>query len=184
MTITLYTGKGGMRDIDRAMKEEGVKFLTDFTGVADKFVTGTDRNIMLGGFFNGFYHIDGYTIKVKYNPLFDHGSVAQASELHPETGFPLESHRMVFVDDATYEGEPNVQLISEKGRQYLHGVVPGLTPAPKSLQIMDGGVSSNNEAIGMLATDKDASSYHRFKSMGVQLLRATKCFDLQCVSGL
>jgi len=183
MTITLFTGKGGIREIDRAMKQEGFKLLTDFTGVADKFVKGTHRDLMLDGFFKGFYHIDGYTIKVKYNPLFDHGKVALKSPLHPETGYPLESYRMVFIDDSEYEGTPNIQLVHQKGREYNDGIVAGMTPMPKSLKIMQG-FNLGRGDIQLLSTEVDKSSYHRFKSLGVQILRASKCFDLQCIAGL
>lgn len=186
MSITLYTGKGGMRAIDRAMKKEGIKFLQDWGFVADKFVTGTGRNLMLGGFFDGFYHIDGYTIKVKYNPIFDMGRVALASPLHPESGLPLESYRMVFIDDNDYDGQPNIQHVAQKGRSFLHGVIPGLTPMPKSLKIMGGFNVSEGDAsaAALLATDQDKSAYTRFKSCGIQILRANKCFDFQCVAGL
>lgn len=183
MSITLHTGRGGIRDFDRAMKEEGVKLLTDFTGVADKFVTGTGRELMLGGFFSGFYHVDGYMIKVKYNPIFDHGRIAMKSPRHPETGFPLESHRLVFIDDNDYDGQPNIQHIAQKDRKFLHGVVGGLTNMPKSLRIM-GGFNLSEDAVQLLSGEVDRSSYHRFKSAGIQMLRATKCFDMQCTTGL
>ncbi len=183
MSITLHTGRGGIRDFDRAMKEQGVVLLTDFTGVADKFVTGTGRDLMLGGFFTGFYHVDGYMIKIKYNPIFDHGRIAMKSPRHPETGFPLESHRLVFIDDADYDGQPNLQHVAQTKRAFLHGVVPGLTEMPRSLKIM-GGFDLSGDAAQILASEVDKSSYHRFKSCGIQMLRATKCFDMQCVIGL
>lgn len=184
MSITLHTGLGGMRDFDQAMKDEGIKLLTDFTGVADKFVTGSGRELMLGGFFTGFYHVDGYVIKVKHNPIFDKGRIAMKSPKHPETGFPLESHRMVFIDDNDYDGQPNIQHVSQTGRSYLHGVVPGLTPMPNTIKIMTGGGSSSGDIAQILSTETDKSSYHRFKSCGVQQLRSSKSFDMQCVAGL
>lgn len=183
MSITLNTGTGGRRDIDRMMKAQGATFLTDFTGVADRFVSGSGRDLMLGGFFAGFYHIDGYVIKIKYNPIFDKGKIAQKSPLHPESGLPLESHRMVFIDDNDYDGQPNIQHVAQKGRSFKHGIVGGLTDAPKSLNIMNTGGSMDSQ-VPLLATEVDKSSYHRFKSAGIQMLRATKCFDLQCIAGL
>lgn len=182
MMITFHTGKGGLRDIDRAMKAEGVKFLTDWGNVADKFVTGTGRELMLGGFFNGFYHIDGHVVRVKYNPLFDHGKVAQVSPKHPESGLPLESHRLVMIDDNDYDGQPNLRRVAQKGRSFLDGVVPGLTPAPRSLQVLTG--QTGGSASKILATEQDKESYHRFSSCGIQLMNAKRCFDLQCVAGL
>lgn len=184
MSITLHTGLGGMRDFDKAMKEEGIKLLTDFTGVADKFVSGSGKELMLGGFFSGFYHVDGYVVKVKHNPIFDKGRISLKSPRHPETGFPLESHRMVFIDDNDYDGQPNIQHVSQKGRTYLHGIVPGLTPMPQSLRIMQGLKSTSSEVAQILSSETDKSSYHRFKSCGIQQLRSTKSFDMQCVAGL
>jgi hypothetical protein len=181
-TITLHTGMGGMRDFDAAMKREGIKFLTDFTGVADKFVTGTNRSLMLGGFFSGFYHIDGYIVKVKYNPIFDRGKVAQISPKHPVSGLPLESHRLVFVDDNDYDGQPNIQQVAQKGRSFLDGIQPGLTMAPRSVSILS--TNGGGQATGkILTTEQDKSAYHRFSSCGIQMLRANRCFDLQCVAG-
>lgn len=181
--ITLYTGRGGLRDFDRAMKEEGFKMLTDFTGVADKFVSGSGRDLMLGGFFSGFYHIDGYTIKVKHNPMYDMGKVALKAPIHPETGFSLESHRLTFIDDNDYDGQPNIQHVAQKGRAFLHGVIPGLAPMPQQLKIMGGG-NLSADAAALLATDQDKTSYTRMKSGGVQMLRANKSFDMQCKMGL
>lgn len=183
MTITLHTGRGGIRDFDRAMKESGINLVADFSGIADKFVTGSGRDLMLGGFFSGFYHVDGYIIKVKHNPIFDHGRIALKSPKHPETGFPLESHRLVFIDDNDYDGNPNIQHVAQKGRSYLHGIVAGLVQPPKSLSIM-GGFNLSGDAVQLITDESDKGSYHRFKSAGLQMLRGSKCFDMQCVVGL
>lgn len=187
MTIDLFTGKGGMREIDRAMKIEGRSLTTDFGMVADKFITGSggrQHDLMMGGFFSGFYHIDGYTIRVKYNPIYDHGRVAVNQQAggytHPETGFPLESYRMTFIDSNDYDGQPNIQHVCQKGRAYMHGVVKGLTHIPKSLQLILG---QGENVSNLLATDVDQASYTRFRSQGIQMLRANKCFDLLCTAG-
>lgn len=184
MTITLMTGTGGRREIDRAMKEAGATLLTDFSGIGDKFVSGSGRNLMLGGFFDGFYHVDGYTIKVKYNPIFDIGRKAMVSPLHPESGLPLESYRMVFLDDSDVDGSPNIQHVAQKGRAFRHGVIKGLTQIPRSLEIMLGGNSAGIDDSKLLATDVDQAAYTRIKSAGIQIRRANRCFDLQCTAGL
>ncbi len=184
MSITLHTGLGGIADFDNAMKEQGKVLLTDFTGVADKFVSGSGRDLMLGGFFSGFYHVDGYVIKIKHNPIFDLGKVAMKSPRHPVSGKPLESHRLVFIDDNDYDGQPNIQHVAQKGRTYMHGVVPGMTPMPKSIGIMDSKLNVGTDDLKILSTETDKSSYHRFKSAGIQVLRANKCFDMQCIAGI
>jgi hypothetical protein len=189
LNITLHTGRGGMRAFDRAIRAAGGTIVQSFGGgdVGSKFITGTGYHLALGGYFDTFAHIDGYTIKVKHNPIFDNGPVATAQQaggyVHPETGWPLESYRMVFLDDADYDGQPNIQHVAQKGRSFLHGVVKGLTPMPKSIQAMGGSFNVGNGTVNELSNDIDESSYTRFKSAGIQILRANRCFDLECIAG-
>lgn len=187
MSITLYTGKGGMREFDRAMKEGGITQLVLANGagdVASKFITGNNYDLAVTGFFNTMYHIDGYVIKVKHNPIFDYGRRAVKSPLHPETGFPLESYRMVFVDDGMYEGEPNLVFVCEKGRRFLHGVNRGLTPLPKQYEIIAGTGNLSAGDLALITSDIDEASYHRFASGGVQLRRGNTSLHLECVAGV
>lgn len=184
MNITLMTGKGGMREFDRMAKAAGGVVVGDFANVADKFVTGTGYNLALGGYFTQIYHIDGYLITVKHNPLFDTGVIAQASPKHPVSGLPLESYRMVFLDTNDVDGQPNIQHVAQKGRAFLHGVVAGLTPMPNSLRIAGGFSPEASEAAQLMSTDQDKSLYTRFASCGIQILRANRCFDLTCEAGL
>lgn len=184
MNLTLFGGTGARREFHRAILAEGGSFIGPMGAgdIASKFVTGTGYNLMLGGYFDGFYHIDGYTIKFKYNPMNDIGRVAKASPLHPESGLPLESYRMTFIDDSDVDGQPNIQHVTQRGRSYIEGVLRGLTPIPKSLAIKTGG-NSSNERID-LGSVQDKSEYTRMKSGGIQILRANRCFDMQCVAGL
>lgn len=182
MSITLYTGRGGMREFDRAMKEAGITQMAIEGGAGMKFITGNNYDLAVTGFFNTMYHIDGYVIKVKHNPIFDYGRRAVKSPLHPETGFPLESYRMVFIDDGMYEGEPNLQFVCEKGRRYLHGVLRGLTPMPKQYQILGGNLSNGD--LALINSDVDEASYHRFASGGLQLRRGNTSLHLECIAGL
>lgn len=187
MNITLMTGTGGRREFHRAMIEYGAQFFGSFgmlTGnIGDKFVTGSNYGLMLGGFFDGFYHIDGYTIKIKYNPLFDVGRVAECSPLHPKSGLPLESYRMVFLDDGDVDGMPNIVHVAQKGRSYIDGVSQGLTNTPRSIQILLNG-NGNGQFSKLLSTVQDKSEYTRMKSAGIQMMRGNRSFDLQCVAGL
>ena len=188
MSITLHGGAGARREFDKAIKAAGGTLLNGYLGVADKFISGTGYNLMLGGYFDGFYQIDGYVIKFKHNPIFDIGKVALAQQagglVHPETGWPLESYRMVFIDDNDYDGQPNIQHVAQKGRAFQHGIIAGLTGMPRSLQAMAGSFNIDNEAKAtLLSTDQDKSSYTRFASKGIQILRANRCFDFQCIAG-
>ena len=185
MNITLMTGRGGMREFHKMALAAGGQLLNgNFGDVASKFISGTGYNLALGGYFSQIYHIDGYIITVKHNPIFDSGRIAQGSPKHPESGLPLESYRMVFLDTNDVDGEPNLQYVAQKGRSFLHGVVAGLTPMPKSLKIAGGFSAEANEAAALMSTDQDKSLYTRFASCGIQILRANRCFDLTCDAGL
>ncbi len=183
MSITLHTGRGGMREFDAAMKEAGITQLA-LGDVGDKFIGGSNYNLVSMGFFNAFYHIDGYYIKVKHNPIFDYGRRAIKSPLHPDTGYPLESYRMVFIDDGTFDGEPNLQMVAEKGRRFLHGVVAGMATLPKQYQILQGAGNINSGSLSLISSDTDKSSYHRLMVSGCQLRRGNTSLHLQCIAGL
>jgi len=183
MSITLHTGRGGMREFDAAMKEAGITQLA-LGDVGDKFVGGSNYNLVSMGFFNAFYHIDGYYIKVKHNPIFDYGRRAIKSPLHPDTGYPLESYRMVFIDDGTFDGEPNLQMVTEKGRKFLHGVVPGMATMPRQYQVLSGAGNINAGSLALISSDVDKSSYHRLAVAGVQLRRGNTSLHLNNIVGL
>lgn len=191
MSITLHTGTGGFRELQRMLKEAGIQLLGSLGGgsaPADLFINGSSLgyDLKFGGYFDGFYHVDGYTIKIKKNPIFDMGQIAMAQVagkvVHPESGLPLESYRMVFIDDSTYDGQPNLQHVTLKGRSYQEGIVTGMTPTPIGLAKLTG--VSNSSGIQVLSSDVDESSYHRLKVGGVQLLRSNKCFHMENVAGL
>jgi hypothetical protein len=56
---------------------------------------------------------------------------------------------------------------------------------PRSIEMMIGSFNIDTESkAALLASDVDESSYTRFKSAGIQILRANTCFDLQCIAGL
>lgn len=177
--VVLFTGMGGAREFDEAIKQDGSGFtlVAQSGGVGSKFVTGQDGSYELsyGAYFSTYRHIDGHTVTVKTMNLFDQGGQSEASMRHPETGFPLESYRMVFLDMSNYDGEPNVRLVHEKGRSMRTGVVKGMADTPYDFQ--------GNEVI-QLATDEDKSSVQFLKTTGVAIRRPNHCFMLECDYGL
>lgn len=179
-TKTLYTGTLGLRLFDAAMKEAGKQLLTDWGFIAREFVTGSDYNMMLGGFFDGFYHVDGWVIKVKKVDIFDNGGLITNSPIDPESGLPCESARMVLLDDSDYEGEPNIQLVLKKGFEpYTHSIMRGFNHLPPSLAALDPKSTSDPKDLGVVSTDEEKSSYMRMYQAGVQLLRGNTSLDLR-----
>lgn len=169
MQVTLYTGTGGMRDFDDAMKSA----LNEKTYIKldnSQFVTGSGANLTLGGYFTTYKHVDGHVINVVKVPMFDHGPIADSRAKHPVTGFSLESHRMVFVDQSRYDGEANLQMVQKKGREFLRWAVAGSVVPP--------GFSQSD----LRASDIDGASVHFLKSGGIVLKRFDTSLDLQCIA--
>lgn len=181
MEIVLFTGTGGARAFDDAIKNDangsgGWRLLEG--NVADKFVTGTpnSNSLKYGAYFNTYQHVDGHTITLKSLPLLDYGGRADNSPLHPESGLPLSSYEMYFVDMSNYDGERNVQMVSQKGRSMVRGIEQGMTLVKGTGY---GDYNGNSKNL-MLATDQDKSSVHFLKTLGVCIRRNTHCFKLSC----
>jgi len=166
MNVTLYTGTGGAREFDRAMKDKlGTLGFTVFSD--GRFIQGNGSELTLSGYFKRYEHVDGHTINVVKVPLFDHGAVAQASQRHPVTGLPLESYRMCFVDQSRYDGQPNVQMINKKGREMVKWAVAG--------SVVPRGMGDS----ALRASDIDGASVHFLKTAGICLKRFDTSIDIQ-----
>tara|TARA_R110000796_G_scaffold78508_2_gene175023 strand:+ start:9391 stop:10899 length:1509 start_codon:yes stop_codon:yes gene_type:complete len=181
MEVVLFTGVGGAREFDAAIKRDanGSGGWTLLQGdAATKFVTGTpgSRKLAYGGYFNTYQHIDGHTITIRTLNLLDFGGRAENSPKHPISGLPLSSYEMYFVDMSTYDGERNVQMVTQKGRSMVRGIEQGMTLIKGS---SFGDYNGNGKNL-MLATDQDKSAVHFLKTLGVVLRRNTHCFKLSC----
>ncbi len=166
MTAVLYGGLDFMAQFDQAMKRGVPGFSAIDFGT---FVSGSDRNLVLGNYFTSYKHVDGHVVVVKHLPLLDDGGRAEVAEINPLTGRPLTSSEAYLLDMSVYDGENNIQMVSEKGRSMVTGVLQGMNDTPYNLQ-------SNN--VRNLATEQDASSVHFLASKGVCIRRSTHCVKL------
>lgn len=168
MEVVLYTGLGGLEEFSEAMQDKALGY-TQIVG--DKFVKGEGRNLMLTGFFTSFQHIDGHVVTVAHLPLLDFGAKAEIAPKHPISGRPITSYDMYFVDQSTYDGEPNVIMVTQKGRSMVRGMVRGITP------MNYGDFTGNTDYI---ATEQDKSSVHLMSAKGICIRRNNHCFKLSC----
>jgi len=168
--VTLYTGTGGAREFDEALKNHFSGGGNWKVGGENRFITGSGRSLGMSGYFTSYEHVDGHTVNVVKLPLFDHGPVAQARAKHPATGYSLESYRMVFVDQSNYDGQANVQMINKKGRESLRWCVAG--------SVVPRGFDSSSSR----ASDVDGASVHMLKTAGIVLRRFDTSLDIQCVA--
>lgn len=165
--IHVYTGKGGMQDFDRMIKNE----LKGFTQLIDSKQYSSGENsydMVYGSFFTSFRHQDGQMLTVHYHPMFDRGIRAETAPKHPVTGLPLTSHDFYFIDMTKYDGKSNLQYVVENGRQYFKWAIAGAT------------VPVGFPDSPLRATDRDESSVQTMKSQGIQIMRPSSCFKLLC----
>ena len=167
--VTLYTGLGGMEEFDNAMKaylndNEYAKFND---GV---FVNDKGGSLSLGKYFTIYRHNDGHEVTVARVNLFDMGAKAQASPKHPISGKPIESYKMVFIDQTQYEGENNLQMIVRKGRSMKRWATAGST-VPNGFQ---------GQKDFLRSSDIDGFSVHFLKEAGVILKRFDTSIILEC----
>ncbi len=166
--IDVYTGTGGLREADRAMKAASSAFTLVDTVQVEKMGNqqGLGKDLAFGSYFSIYKHIDGHRVTFRHNPIQDSGVVADVSGTHPTDNLPTESFNMYFVDNSTYNGERNVQYVSEKGREDINFVVAGAT--------IPMGYGTTN----FRASDVDSASIEWMKSMGVCIKKPTNCFKV------
>jgi hypothetical protein len=173
MEVTLYCGKGFMREFDDAIKGSQL-FSLVAQGSTDQFIQKTMGGLMFGGYFVHYTTQDGHSIRVKELPFLNESSYATTKGVNPETGLPWSSYEAYFVDHSTYNGQRNVQMVHEEGRMHLRGIYQGMSKHAATDFVNYKG----NGDYMRLATDKDASSIHFLSTCGVQLFRDTTSFAL------
>lgn len=105
--LIMFTGAGGMSVFDQAMKDaRKAAQIVDTT-----FVSKTSMGLKFGENFITYKGLLGTEMTVVHLPIFD--DRAKNVALHPKTGLPYESYRMVWLDFSDYGGEPNISLITK-----------------------------------------------------------------------
>jgi hypothetical protein len=162
--IMLYTGSLGMRLFDQALKSE----LSNFQVVDTLIHTKNGEDLKYGKYYTTMRTVEGHEITLRKLPLLDYGPEARTSPNHPDYNLPLSSGKMIFLDQSTYNGEPNIQHVTRKGREMIMGEIDGMT---------NSGSSSSTK----ISTDFDGASVHYLKECGIHMQRANTSFVLECV---
>jgi hypothetical protein len=170
--IVLYTGIGGAREFDAALKNK-TSGINQITG--DKFISGSGHNLTYGGYFSAYETREGNKIIVKILNILDYGSRAKVAPKHPVTGLPLTSYNMFFVDHTVYDGIPNVRLVHQNGRSFIRGIEQGMALKGGS----DFSDYSGNSKSLSVSTSQDKTSIHFLKTAGVMLNKNSHCFWLE-----
>lgn len=169
-TLVFYGGYDFLSQFDTAMKNGVPGFSAIDKGT---FIQGEGRNLVLGGFFTGYQHVDGHTVIVKHLPILDFGGRAESSVINPLTGRPLTSSEAYLIDQSVYDGENNIQMVTERGRSMVTGVLKGMAKTPYDTPMNFSGNGYMN-----IATEQDISSVHFLSAKGVVIRRGTHCVKL------
>lgn len=173
MEIVMYCGSGFARDFDEALQSESQQKLF-YQATGDKVIGSNNGGLTYGNYFTQYRTIEGHTVTLKPCNMFDFGTIAEMDKMngniHPRTGLPMSSHKAVFLDMSSYNGQRNVKMFQQKGRGEISTVIKGLSPIPPSW----GGVPLNSSS-----TDEDASSYEKLYTRGININNATRCFMLE-----
>ncbi len=162
--IDIITGAGGEEEFDRVMKNE----MKGFTLVDSKMVSGQGFDLVYGGFFKAFRHVDGHMVNIIRHPMLDRGYMGDIEAIHPKSGLPISSHNFYILDKSTYDGVPNFQYVMEEGREWTEWTVAG-SIIPKGFSVGDS-----------RGTDRDGASVHGLKSQGIQIMKPAGCLKLEC----
>jgi hypothetical protein len=171
--IVMYTGRGGAKMFHNMIMNDAV-MNGYFVALGNNTISGGDY-LSYGKYFNQYKTIDGKILTVKVVKLFDHGLFAEQNIANSEyyEGHPWTSYTMIFLDHSkSNDGERNIQLVAEKGREHITGVYKGLTPLPGAW----GGIPDQ-----FLSTRKDMAAYEVMTSQGITIKNPTTSFWLDFV---
>jgi hypothetical protein len=177
MNVVLFTGLGGKEEFSNAIQTD-MSGWSLYDGALNNTVTGSPMNLVYGTAFTQYRHIDGHMVTVAYLPYLDFGGTAQNAPLHPVSGRPMTSYEMHFVDMSMYDGENNVQIVTQKGRSLIRGIEQGMT----LLKGLNYGDYSGNTMDIKLSTSQDKTAIHYLKTLGVAIRRNTHCISLYCTA--
>lgn len=175
MEIVLYTGQGGAEMFHNAI-------MTDATGMGfanalgDNIVVSGGEYLNYGKYFRQYKTIDGKLITIKTVNLFDHGPRAEMQRMNGDMygGYPIDSYTLVFLDQSkTNDGDRNIMMVAEEGREYLTGIYKGMSPIPDVW-----GKLPMNSSPMLLSTRKDVAAYEVMGSAGIAITNPTTSFWL------
>lgn len=171
MELIIYTGQGGANAFHNAIMNDAI-LMQYFTPLGEKSISG-DGYLQYGSYFNQYKTIDGKLLTIKVSNYFDQGLTAELQRANGQMhdGYPWDSYTMVCLDHSlTNDGDRNIMIVAEEGREYITGVYKGMTPLPGSWGAIPEGI---------LSTTKDEAKYEIMVSQGIAFTNASTSFLLE-----
>jgi hypothetical protein len=160
--IKVFGGTIAAENFDAAMKEQW----GDARFYSDKMARGEGSNMEYGAYFTKYRTIDGDTFTFVKSDMFDNGPRAEVADPYKD-GFTVESGKMVFIDDTSYNGEPNIKMVIRKGMENLFQKVAGV------------GTQEGGGQPEFVSSDFHGSSHEYMTMRNIQIMRNTNCFVLE-----
>lgn len=174
MELVFYTGGGGLREFHQAVTNDAQSKNYYYELSKQEVMSGTNGYLSYGKYFSQYKTIDGHIITIKRANLFDQGLRAEMDRANGKmhNGFPHESYNMLLLDmGQNDEGERNIQLVGEKGREVQVGIYKGMTPLPK-----EWGLNGSDK---LLSSKIDEASYEVLVSQGITMKNYTTSYFLE-----
>jgi hypothetical protein len=169
-----FTGIGGLEEFHTAMKEA----IAAATLVDSIYVSGSGQNLTLGGQFTTYKGLIGTEFTVVHLPLFDNR--VNNRELHPKTGRPLESYKMVILDFGMMGGESNISMVAKGAdgidRSFLSWYTAG-SQTPNGAEGASGDPSFTSKV--MRSNSLDGWSCHFLSETGIKVINPLSCGILE-----
>ena len=160
------TGKMGMREFDRAMKDynKGNNIVITDHGT---FITGSGSDLTIDGHFRTVKFMNNVELTIKeFDPYDD---VVRNRELHPITGKPIESYRFTILNFGRKSGTANIRKVAMKDSDQIMWHVCGSTD-PYGLTAKS---ISTQRSSGI-----DGYEVHFLSQCGIQVEDPTSCGEL------
>lgn len=168
LIVTVFCGGGFREEFHRAMINSELFQLVSANTSLD-FLKQKGANLTFGNYIDAYKHIDGPTYVLVPLEFLDKGGYADRTPVHPLSGRRLSSYEAYIVDASNYNGQSNIQLLSEKGRGEIKGLEQGMA-IPTGLSAFN--YKGNGEYLN-LATGTDRTSVHFLCTQGVVMYNDT-----------
>jgi hypothetical protein len=160
------TGKMGMREFDRAIKDHarGNNITVTTSGT---FITGSGAELEFTGYFKTVTFLNGIELTVKEFEPYD--DIIRNRELHPITKKPIESYRFTILNFGQKNGRANIRKVAMKDSEMAMWHVNGSTDPY-------GGVA---KSIGtQRSSGIDGYEVHFLAQIGIMVEDPTSCGEL------
>lgn len=160
------TGKMGMREFDRAMKEynRGNNITITDHGT---FITGKGDELVVDGYFRTVKFMNGIELTVKEFEPYD--DIIRNRELHPITKKPIESYRFTILNFGRKNGKSNIRKVAMKDSDMAMWHVCGSTDPY-------GGVAKSINI--QRSSGIDGYEVHFLSQCGIMVEDPTSCGEL------